>query len=372
MAMIERDELFDDFSTALRGGESRVFEGRIKPGSVKSRLIEAHPPEASADGVEALLAAVGAEAGLDLEASAGQNLWTLTSPDDVFVVDTLDQRFWLLHTTAPSARLKTLLSRHLFSRTRFDSAWMPPSVLDTLAGDRRLVRSWFTADPLLPVEQREAARARRSRLRFEGSIAPSVLQLLQKHIPDLTALDSVGSLVSEQGLGTAHVVADYRGRFMTKGDSFEAALGAMWGLLDRYRDFVSTLEARHQLRLVTEGDGQGFIFEGEVATFRLPRPVEDLEAFVGGLFSCRDPFRLWAVPREVVAGGFWEANAVDLHVGQTLRLEVTPEEIRVLLPDQTCGNTLARLLVNLQHHFDAHVSLDGLGNPLAGISSEHE
>ena len=55
--------------------------------------------------------------------------------------------------------------------------------------------------------------------------------------------------------------------------------------------------------------------------------------------------------------GQWEANAVDLHIGNTLRLEMTPRWMRILLGEHTCGNTLARLLANLQHRFDAQTRL---------------
>lgn len=86
------------------------------------------------------------------------------------------------------------------------------------------------------------------------------------------------------------------------------------------------------------------------------RPLVDVDRFVAGLFTSKEPFRLWAVPRKLDQEE-WEANAVDLHVGQTLRLEITPRWMRVLLGEHTCGNTLARLITNLQHRFNAESRL---------------
>lgn len=96
--------------------------------------------------------------------------------------------------------------------------------------------------------------------------------------------------------------------------------------------------------------------EGEVATIEFPHEVGDLDALIANLFTCTEPFRLWAVPRES-SPGQWEANAVDLHVGHTLRLKITSRWLRVLLGPDTCGNTLARLVANLQHRFDARTHL---------------
>ncbi len=74
------------------------------------------------------------------------------------------------------------------------------------------------------------------------------------------------------------------------------------------------------------------------------------------MFAAKEPFRLWTVPRRV-GDSEWEANAGDLHVGEPLRLEISPDRIRVLLGERTCGNTLARLLTNLQQQLDARVQV---------------
>jgi hypothetical protein len=44
-------------------------------------------------------------------------------------------------------------------------------------------------------------------------------------------------------------------------------------------------------------------------------------------------------------------------VGHPVRLEITSHWLRVLLGPETCGNTLARLVANLQHRFDARTHL---------------
>ena len=43
---------------------------------------------------------------------------------------------------------------------------------------------------------------------------------------------------------------------------------------------------------------------------------------------------------------------MDLHVGQRLRFDVTNDWLRVYLFEGGCGNTIAGLASNLQHHFD--------------------
>lgn len=55
--------------------------------------------------------------------------------------------------------------------------------------------------------------------------------------------------------------------------------------------------------------------------------------------------------------GMVEVEAVDLHIGQRLRFDITPDWLRVYLFEGGCGNTVARLVSNLQHHFDGALSI---------------
>jgi hypothetical protein len=194
-------------------------------------------------------------------------------------------------------------------------------------------------------------------VQVEGD-APEELLDLARQVPRYAAaasLSAVGAILREPGIGDARVVADYKGAFIASGASFDLVAGVLWRTMDRYETYVKTIEELHQLR-ISSGEETGLELDGDVAIIDFPVEVDDLEYFVGALFNAKEPFRLWAVPRKV-AEDEWEANAVDLHVGQTLRLEITPQWMRVLLDGRTCGNTLARLVTNLQHRFHAQTEL---------------
>lgn len=200
------------------------------------------------------------------------------------------------------------------------------------------------------------AGARRSRVRFEGDAPEGLLDLLgsQPEYAGAATLTGVGSQVTELG-ESAMVVADYAGGFRTDGD-FGAAQSAVWNLVAAYETWVVGLEQRHRQQTTVLDDDAGYRLDGDVAVLRLGRPVEDVGAFARSLTTAKEPFRVWGVPQRVDEDQ-WEVDAVDLHVGQPLRLEVLPDEVRVLLGADTCGNTLARLLTNLQQHLDARTAL---------------
>lgn len=123
--------------------------------------------------------------------------------------------------------------------------------------------------------------------------------------------------------------------------------------VSRYADSIRKLEEDYQINW-SGTPNEGAIFSGRVLTMGFKRRITDLDHFVAGLFSCKDPFRLWAVPK-FVGKDFVEAEAVDLHIGEQIRLDITPDWLRLYLPSRACGNTIARLFANLQHRYDATI-----------------
>ena len=350
---MDRQELRDLLTRALRGRLTADEEaGPLRAGKVKSRIIEAHPPERSAEGCGTLLGRLAEGGGLRLTEN-GDDLWTLNDADDAFFVDTLNPRFWQLHTTANADVVNRFFRSHILRDTQLDSAWFSRSLLSQLEGDRTWMKSSFASDDLLPVE---GTRTRRWRVQIEGEAPEELLQFLasdDRYVRS-SALSGVGSIVRDE-TGAVRVVANHRGGFVFDGGSFEVAAGVVWRAMRRYASHVASIEERFQLRAEAVDD-VGLRVDGDVAVVDFPDPIPNMDVFLGGLFSNREPFRLWGIPREV-SDAQWQVDAVDLHVGQPIRLEIARDWLRILLDDRTCGNTIARLVTNLQHHLDARADV---------------
>ncbi|MGP0053704.1 MAG: hypothetical protein ACLPZR_33365 [Solirubrobacteraceae bacterium] len=350
--MPDRQDFLNSLTKAIGsplGGE--LVDGLVAPGTVKTRLLEAHPAEMSPDGAKALLSETAER--LELRASKlGDELWALHGADHTFFVDTLNPRFWQLHATAPADKVNRVVREAVATDPRLDTGWLPKTLLRQLDGHQHHLRIAFDADELLGRDE----AVRRTRVRFEGEAPEGLLDLLgsDKTYAGATSVIAVGSRVGDTSVGVAQVVADYRGAFVTAAGDFEVAANAIWRMLDRYEAFVRGLEARYRI-VVNPLEGEGLTIDGDVAVIAFGREV-DVERLVAGLFLAKEPFRLWAVPRQV-DDDEWVADAVDLHVGQPLRLEFSSIDVRVLLEPETCGNTLARLLTNLQQHLDARTQL---------------
>ena len=326
--------------------------GRIPAGRAKTRVLEAHAPEASSDGVAALVAAIADRSGLSVS-KIGDELWWLAADNDmVGFLDTLNPRFWQLHSTSPADGVARTVRAIVIGDSRLDTAWLPKKLLRELDGEHLWVKSAFEADELLG----SRVSTRKWRARFEGYAPEGLLDLLRGTDYERAAsLTGLGSHVSEPNIGSAVVVADFQGAFVTGQGDFSVAASAVWNLVRRYEEWVRTLEDRHRLA-PSALEGSGITLDGDVATISFGRDVEDLDRLVSGLFMAKEPFRLWGVPERTEDG--WFADVVDLHVGHPLRMDVLSDRCRILLEPETCGNTLARLLTNLQQRLDARAKLE--------------
>ena len=352
---IDREGIAGLLSSAMageRGAKARLpFE--IRPGEVKSYALEVDSGRENRSALEAV-AALGSTLGLSMSRTDDPALALLWNDSVGLFVDVLDPRFWLVHTAAPAGTIQAQLRRAVSSSRGVDWCWFPWQFLRGLQGDGepRWFKSEFRGDELLPAE---GVRARRLRVQLEGDSADELLdQLITDDRYRLsTALSGVALRIRDPELGVVDEAAHYQGRFAARGGAFELHLGFVARAVQAYARAVRHIEGHFAIGW-DGSEETGLAFDGHVLQIRFGRRIDDLGFFLTGLFSCRDPFRLWSVPR-LVNDSFAEAEVVDLHVGQQLRMDITPEWMRVYLSKGVCGNTVVRLVTNLQRRYDAAV-----------------
>lgn len=352
---LSRDDLSHHFTGAMSGLSSAGDNAPLgaSTGRVKTVAVEVNLPEESAAGALARAQGLAESVGLRFLALQDEALAMLQGDKGTLIVDMLDPRFWLVHTSARVEFLDQVLKTSLWSSRDLDWCWLPKHIVEDFrtSGAVQWFKTDFQSDQLTPVE---GQKARRLRVQLEGDDAYELLQVIQGQ-PDYThaaPLTAIAVELSDSEIGEVREVADYKGRFAATGNSFDLHVGWVSRVIGLYSRFVRGLEADFAIKWSQQEDG-GLTFDGEVVTMNFGRRVSDLDTFLSGLFSCRDPFRLWGVPR--VSDGFASVRAVDLHVGKLLDLEIHQSGMRIYLREGGCGNSVARLLANLQHRYDATI-----------------
>jgi hypothetical protein len=313
-------------------------------------------------------------------------------PAGEFWVDRLEPRFWVFHTVAPSTAAAAWLRDRVESRRDTDWMWLPSAHLRYIApyALSRRVRTEFDGQRLVGSDD----AARNLKVQLSGSHAERLLDRIAD-LPEYKSAVSFNTIevdIDDPVLGSLRESVRRWGAFAAHGDQFAHHAQFVQLVIGRYARLIESIEAL-ALRFepvrgmnvgapeaygsntpataagsLADEDQGGASFTGMPIGIRFSRPIPDLPAFCEELFSSRAPFRLWGQP--AITDDQASVEAVDLHVGRRLSMELGRDWMRVYLDAGSCGNTVARLISNLQTRFDGALSLTHLGlQDAAGLAS---
>ncbi|MGW3022758.1 hypothetical protein [Streptomyces sp. NPDC001221] len=310
-------------------------------------VLEAHDPSNDADSGAVLAEIFGSVNVVDTDDAYLKRAFVDNS--EVWI-DQLQGRFWSLHTKLAMSKIYPLLREKVEAKRELDWLWLPSNHLEHLwpKSNSSRVRTKFQGHDFLPPSD----PAQDLSINLSGSGAERLLDYISRdeRYRSAVSFDSVQVSLNENS-GRLVEAVHRMGRFVVNGD-IEYHLQFVNVVVERYRNLVNLCE-RSTLSwdAIGQGDFAGMTFSGRPIALRFSREIPDMEQFAASIFAARQPFRLWAIP-EIGADGVIRADAVDLHVGQSVRLEIGRQWMRIYLEPGGCGNAVVRLVSNLQHRFD--------------------
>ncbi len=187
------------------------------------------------------------------------------------------------------------------------------------------------------------------------------LSVLEDKLPQFRDLyDPMHSLVQLQipsGGRGGHLLY-HDGHATNRSESFAEHRSEVAKVIRLYRDVTEHSEDRLWVD-TTEVEGDGFRVDGAPVTIRFRQPLgaATFARFVDlGLKRRTSRFRIggyvtWRGPTKV------HVAAIDRHLWQPFLLEATSSQLIAVLPRGTCGNTIHRLVTNVQRLLDPNVDV---------------
>jgi hypothetical protein len=275
----------------------------------------------------------------------------------ILYLDTItNARFWFGFSLSSSQRLDWWLKTIVKNRSRVDFVWFWPAFLEHIQS-RGLPRGFGLDYDYRKFEDAddEATTYLKMQL-WGGDDTQDIYNFLKSH-PDFkqkTVLSKVRMKVfgdSEDRESFALQDVKYEGKFTTRGTDFSTHAATLSYVRGEYEKHIQSIEDTYALQWrETERGGialEGFAIHFIPDSFELP-----VDLFCDHVFNGTEPFRLLGFVSQA-NDSLAIIDAVDLHTGGTLAFEIYPDLISIYLPENTCGNTLARFYTNLQHHFNA-------------------
>jgi hypothetical protein len=334
---------------------------------LKSYIVEAHPADTLQAAVQ-MLNEGGERAEATVRETDDPSLFLMLATvltegqeEEVgFWIDVANPRFWLLHTKTNASPAAVALRRLVGHTPRLDTAWLPRNQLRSVQSSFRPFgfRLGFDERPFYrsEVDMLELEEpTHKLNVEHAGVGAEGIYELLETN--ELTRRAMAVAEVSfwrQTGEGTQLMRLTRQGRLRSTGQSLDSHLQAARSVIRSYERFIVNLERSFGLHFA--GDESGGVLEGRPLSIRTGKPEGfQFHSLVERLVSGVEPFRILGTVdwhEEEVA---W-VEAVDLHTGAPLRMDLTPSWMRIYLGHGLCGNTLARFITNLQRAYDASLS----------------
>jgi hypothetical protein len=331
-------------------------------GPLKTYILEAHAQNGETigqSGAAEVLFDAAERFGLKVRETDDRTLFEASKGDVGFFFDILDSRFWVAHTMSNIDAAEPLLKSMVDENPNLDYAWPPSDLMRSLQKTGRPLgfavdfdETEFLSAPEAEVEESNAV----FRFRHGGTGADRWLRQLESFDPSVLAFSMV-KFSREDRKTESHIVQELNehGRLKAAGNSITLHLQVVSLVLHKYKSLIVAIENAARIRPSLEPNGK--LLLGEPIVFSFPKPLADFETFVRELVSCKEPLRIWGLQEET-GGDHVHVEAVDMHTGSRLRFDVTPDFMRIYLGPHACGNTVARLLRNLQAHVDATIRIN--------------
>ncbi|WP_158708267.1 hypothetical protein [Streptomyces sp. NRRL S-455] len=284
--------------------------------------------------------------------------------EHVALLEEVDSRYLALYTLLPSNQSDQLVHSAVSVNPFLDHLWLSSQsflslwsqVLSNNSG-RRYGKITFEHESVYDAPEAEEGeylpeerRASRFTMVDRIEVINQKMNPLQEQYSPLASITQLR--IPGQGRGGHDLYFD--GKLTNRSDSFSDHRATLYGVTDLYRALTKRVEQQLWLSGAGALGESGFGSVAEII-FSKSLPEDVFKRWIINLFNNRrNRFRITGYPTWL-SDTKVHANAIDQHLWQPLVLELTQDRVVAVLPHGTCGNSINRLVSNIQRFIDPKV-----------------
>jgi hypothetical protein len=281
----------------------------------------------------------------------------------VGLLEALSGRYLVFYTLLPSEASDKLTNAMVAKNPMLDHLWLSSQTFQSMwnhvlqvNNGSRYGKITFEHESLFEVAEDGAdfeyeRRASRFSMVDRISVIDAQMEPLSESYAPLASITHLRIPSSDRG---GHDVY-YNGKVTNRSGGFLGHRASLLDIVEMYSNLTNAVEDKLWTS-GTSGNG-GLELEGAVAelVFSTELPEEVFRRWMVNMFNNRrnrfriSGFATWLNDHKV------HANAIDQHLWQPLVMELTPKRVVAILPEGTCGNTINRLVSNIQRFVDPKV-----------------
>jgi len=302
--------------------------------------------------------------------SLGDCLYLIKFEGATYYLDVIEDRFWILYSLQKSEISDKYVNKLIYlPESRLDNLWLTNSILKNLLG-RYTIRGLAIRFNGFPSGDDQ------NNLSIEslGYVAYELIKAINniserdlRNIKNKKIKESLKSLLKvksylrlskakikfEDGENNEFVLEDvyYWGKFTAKGNDISKHFKIINSVLNEYKAKLDLIESS----LIDINSGN--LSNNAPISISFKKEIEDIDRFLSVILSEKKPFRLTGIKRKVDKD-YYSVVGLDLHNGDKFEMDISKNWINLYLKKGSCGNTVLRLLANLQQIHDANTYLE--------------
>lgn len=361
-----REEYFDLFD-GIVGENVYDEETRQLPGGLlKSYLLETVGDASSVDAFEGIM--TRSDLGVT-PVRHDDRLYRVTDPArrGIGLIERISERYLAIYTMLPADKADGLVAKAVASNPMLDHLWLSSQSFNALwmhiratNNGRRYGKITFEHESLYAYADdgndaqnfEDERRASRFTMVDRLEVIEAQMEPLRRTYAPLASITHLRIPAASHGGHDLY----HDGKVTNRSDSFLDHRSALLDVVQMYSQLTEKVE-RELWVSGSESVADGYSLHGAVAELVFSQPLSEatFKRWILSLFNNRrnrfriSGFHTWLSDRKV------HANAIDQHLWQPIILELTPERVVAVLPKGTCGNSINRLVTNIQRFVDPNI-----------------
>lgn len=360
-----RRELYQNFSNILSGNFDTDSLKYIKnKNAIKSYIIETHDYEGKSrnnrvsDFNDKLLNLNSDWRLVELE---DESILRIEGEDFEIFADISDNRFMIIH-SAEKTSISDPVVNKVSNLDNFDSIWIPGMLFSECTHFGSFFGVNLRFQNILNKDLENFSETNSDLdLSTKNEVAKQVYQILSKSsVNNMLGITKLSiKNVEESNQDDENEFRDYmidniyyNGKITAKGNHFNYHINSVINILDIYKKTLTEFENFS----VAFKNG---VLDGAAFKINFSKPI-NVDQFIKVVFDGTKPFKLLGINMDL-GSNYQRVYTVDMHngnSGNTLTFDVTNNFLLFHINSESCGNTVLRLLANVNHYIDALAILE--------------
>ncbi|MFE8702887.1 hypothetical protein ACFYKX_19970 [Cytobacillus sp. FJAT-54145] len=314
-----------------------------------------------------------------------EELFILNENDKLIgFIEQINSRFCTLYTTESSKYSDHLATTYVKKSSILDSLWISGKMYDNFL------------EEITSIHHPE--RFTKMKFEFNGMFEKNFQikdEIIEHKVSSVSLVEELGGIVDKLNgvrkyFASFHSVGSLRfpshvgkgghdvyqnGKFTNRSDSFSDHRMQLKRIVAIYQNMTERLEQKTWIE-VENIKGKDLSlnnsFKASPVTIRFSKPLNSFvfNNFIEYTFpKGREPFKIYGEIKRVSEERV-HIYGVDLHLWQNVILDLSTEEFILFLPKGTCGNTIHRLVTNIQRFLDPQIDVFIGDYPYEGILNQ--